>query len=386
VLYKRGNIWWYEFSLDGCRIRESTKLASKTAAKQVERHRHTELRTRHAGIKERKRVPMFSIAAEQYLAAKKNDWSSKTYVIEETNFAHLKKCFASCLLTDINAIDVGKYRDGRRNAGASLKTITLEIGTLRALLRFHDFDATWIAIRKKIKLAKAEKIARCVTFHEQTALLDECRKSRSRSLYVAVVIALEACLRYSEIRMLRWRQVDFHRQVVTVSDSKTDAGRGREVPMTQFLTQTLFTWASAFPDRKLDHFVFPLERYGGKGHGEAFGFSGSVVYSTNPTQPIGSWKEAWESARKRAGVSCRFHDLRHTGCTQLLDAGVSHPIVAEIMGWSTSTAIRMIKEVYGHISLAARQMAIEQRERFTAAVNSPQNPPQSDKGEKMVVQ
>ena len=28
--------------------------------------------------------------------------------------------------------------------------------------------------------------------------------------------------------------------------------------------------------------------------------------------PIGDWKEAWEGAKERAEVSCRFHDLRHT--------------------------------------------------------------------------
>jgi hypothetical protein len=59
-----------------------------------------------------------------------------------------------------------------------------------------------------------------------------------------------------------------------------------------------------------------------------------------------------------------------TGCTRLLDAGVPHPVVAEIMGWSASTAIRMIKEVYGHINLATRQRAMEQVEQFMAAQNT----------------
>ena len=82
---------------------------------------------------------------------------------------------------------------------------------------------------------------------------------------------------------------------------------------------------------------------------------------------MGTWKEAWEAAKARSGVECRFHDLRHTGCSRLLDAGVSHPVVAEIMGWSTSTAIRMIKEVYGHVNLSTRQRAMEQVEQFMAA-------------------
>jgi integrase len=141
--------------------------------------------------------------------------------------------------------------------------------------------------------------------------------------------------------------------------------------MTSAAKQTLEFWATNFPARKPNHFVFPTEFYGGKGTDEAFGFTGSKVYGTDPTQAIGSWKEAWESAKERAGVECRFHDLRHTGCTRLLEAGVSHPVLAELMGWSASTAIRMIKEVYGHIGLAARRHAMEQLDQFAISAENP---------------
>jgi integrase len=121
---------------------------------------------------------------------------------------------------------------------------------------------------------------------------------------------------------------------------------------------------------------FPKEKYGHNGK----------VYATDVTRPIGTWKYAWRDARKRTGVSCRFHDLRHTGCTRLLEAGVSHPVVAEIMGWSTSTAIRMIKEVYGHISLATRQRAIEQTEIFMNAQRQARNPTQPQSEENVTIQ
>src|SRR5690242_17122198 len=67
-----------------------------------------------------------------------------------------------------------------------------------------------------------------------------------------------------------------------------------------------------------------------------------------PTAPIGRWKEAWEAAKIRAGVQCRFHDLRHTGCTRMLEAGVPFPVLAMLMGWSPATTVRMVKR-YGHI-------------------------------------
>ena len=91
-------------------------------------------------------------------------------------------------------------------------------------------------------------------------------------------------------------------------------------------------WKERFPSRTPNPFVFPFERYGGKGKDEVFGFSGSVAYDTSPNKPVGDWKEGWEAAKKRAGVTCRFHDLRHTGCTRLLEAGVPFSVVSEIMG------------------------------------------------------
>jgi len=63
---------------------------------------------------------------------------------------------------------------------------------------------------------------------------------------------------------------------------------------------------------------------------------------------------AWETARAHAGskdhsaAKVRSHDLRHTACTRLLEAGVSFPVVAQIMGWASSTTVRMAQR-YGHI-------------------------------------
>ena len=73
----------------------------------------------------------------------------------------------------------------------------------------------------------------------------------------------------------------------------------------------------------------------------------ACAYDTDPTKPIGRWKEAWEAAKNRAKVECRFHDLRHTGCTRMLEAGgLSGP--GMLMGWSPATTVRMAKR-YGHI-------------------------------------
>ena len=45
------------------------------------------------------------------------------------------------------------------------------------------------------------------------------------------MLALNTGIRYSEIRLLRWRQLDFAARILTVGKSKSPTGSGRVVPL-----------------------------------------------------------------------------------------------------------------------------------------------------------
>jgi integrase len=355
-VYRRGETWWYKFKFAGQAIRESAKSNSKTVAKTAERTRRRELEEGFNGISKPQRAQLFNVAAENWLEAKKAHLSQRSVTIESLNLKHLKPAFGGMLVCDIRGDDIAAYQSGRLREKAAPKTINLEVGTLRAILRKHRL---WANIQPDVSMLRTrDDVGRALSLHEETALLRECRNSRSRSLYVAVEIALGTCMRYSEIRLLRWNQIDFDRQELRVVRSKTEHGEGRIIPLSQRVCTVVKFWAERFPSLKPCEFVFPFERYGGKGKDELLGFSGSVAYDTDPSKPVGDWKEGWEAAKKRAGVNCRFHDLRHTGCTRMLEAGVPFTVVSEIMGWSASTAVRMAKR-YGHIGLSARREAVD---------------------------
>ena len=95
-----------------------------------------------------------------------------------------------------------------------------------------------------------------------------------------------------------------------------------------------------------NHYVFPAGQIGQGG-----------VYARNPNQPIGSWKTAWATAKRAADVTARFHDIRHTACTRMLEGGVPLSVVATIPGWSPATTAIMAKR-YGHIGDTARRSAV----------------------------
>jgi integrase len=272
--------------------------------------------------------------------------------IERANLEHLNPFFGKMLLCDIRGEEVARYQAERLQEGAAPKTVNLEVGTLRAVLRKNRL---WFAIQPDVRMLRtSDDVGRAISREEESKLLEVCQASRSRSLYTAVSLALNTCMRYSELRLLKWGQVDFSARTLTVGASKTEAGAGRMIPLNDRACAVLSFWASLFPVREANHYVFPSERYGAAGDG----FEKPCTFDNDPTKPIGRWKGAWEAAKIRAGVQCRFHDLRHTGCTRMLEAGIPFSVVASIMGWSASTTVRMAKR-YGHIGQAAQRRAVD---------------------------
>ena len=65
---------------------------------------------------------------------------------------------------------------------------------------------------------------------------------------------------------------------------------------------------------------------------------------------------AWGEIRKRAGPGeTRFHDLRHTCVTLLLDLGAPPHVVREIVGHS---AIEVTMTIYAHVSQDEKRKAL----------------------------
>jgi integrase len=349
--YPGKKTWWYEFHFGGQTVRESAKTRSKEIARRAQAARRRQMEEGFHGLKKRTVPKLFSVASEEWLALKKPTLADRSYMIEKANLKHLLPELGQLLITDIEGKDVSRYQQQRLKSGASPKTVNLEIGTLRAILRRNRL---WAEIQPDIRmLPTRDDIGRAVTIEEETKLLEACGESRSRSLLPAFTLALNTCMRYSEIRLLHWNQIDLINCTITVGKSKSDAGTGRVIPLNTRAKAVLEFWASNFPGRKPAHYVFPSERYGAAGDDFK-----ACAYQTDPMRPIGRWKEAWEAARDRAKVQCRFHDLRHTGCTRMLEAGAPFPLVARIMGWSTATTVRMAKR-YGHIGHAALRNAVE---------------------------
>lgn len=350
-VFQRGNVWWYKFKFRGQEIRESTHSTSKTLAIRAERERRRQLEEGINHLKASKQAMIFSVHAKHWLQDNGPHWSAGTVEIQSRAVQHLTPRFGKLLLTDITPGTINQHQAARKKAGASNRTINMEVGALRMILRKHRL---WANLQPDVRmLPERSDIGRALSADEVHRILVACKKSRSRGLYPAVLLSIHTGLRNQELRLLRWRQVDMLDRTITVGRSKTKGGEGRTVPLSETATLCIQEWRREFPDAKPEHYVFPSEKYGFAG--EAGYLHGAIVpYNLNPDVPIGSWQIAWGNALKAAGVRCRWHDLRHTFVSRIAESQVSD---ATIMALAGHLSVKM-KERYSHVRAEAKRQAV----------------------------
>ena len=346
-VYRRGEVWWYKFRFAGQTIRESSKSESKTIAKDAERVRRRELEESWNQIKRRKLPPLFSLAAADWLKTR-TSIAPSTERSYRLAISQLTKEFGKHLLCDLAGGDLATYQTRRKCEGVSNRTVNLELGVMRSILRCYRM---WEPIAADVDFLKeSPSPGRALTADEEIRLLDAASKSRCRSLYPVVMLAINTGMRASEIRGLTWVQVDFLASALTVGKSKTDADTGRTIPLNSRAMAVLELWRAAFTEAQPDHFVFPHEKYGIAGNDRKL-----CAYEIVPTEPMQRWKVAWEGARKTAKVSCRFHDLRHAFISRLAESQASDSTVMALAGHVS----RAMMERYSHTRMEAKRRAVD---------------------------
>jgi integrase len=351
-LYKRGEVWWYEFEFRGQRIRESTGSSSKTLAVRAERQRRRELEESANGVRPARRPILFSAAAREWMAANRARWSESNVSIQEFNLKHLSAYFGSMLVADITPQHIGKYQGIRQKEGASNRTINMEVSTLRMMMKAARL---WAAISEDVRmLPERRDVGKALTLDEEKRLLEACRKSPQKALYTAVVVFCNTGLRNAELRRAHWNQVDFMKAEFRVGRAKTEGSEGRIVPLNQAAIRAIKEWRSRRPDAKPEDYIFPTEKLAFKGEG-APEKGTMTAYAVNPSKPLGAWKRAWNTAKKQAGVECRIHDLRHHFISALAQTQTPDATIQAISGHLS----RKMLEHYSHVRLEAKRRAVE---------------------------
>ena len=260
-------------------------------------------------------------------------------LVVENRSVHLKRLLGSLLISDLNQDRIVKYIEQRLAEEAGNRTINLELMVLSRAM-----GNTWKTLWPKVKkLEENHDIGRALEADEEKAILEAAARSRSHLIYPFLMTLGWTGMRSDEARTLLWSQVSVEGNQITVGRSKTEAGKGRQIPISAAL-RTALEQHAAWCARKLgpiqpEWHVFPLS---------------NRIKPVDPSRPATSLKRAWEGVRKKANIECRLHDFRHTFCTKLAEAGTPESTMLDMMGHVSAAMLRR----YSHIRAQARRDAI----------------------------
>lgn len=345
-VFPRGKIFWYEFVFRGQRIRESTGSTSRNLAIRAERNRRRELEEGFNGLRTNRRPMLFPAAAREWKDTNEARWSKANFEIQKYCIEHLSKHFGAKLLVDITPQHIGKYQAARQKEGTSNRTINMEVGSLRQILKAARL---WGNIAPDVRmLPERKEVGKALSNEEELQLLVACKNSPSRSLCTAIIVFANTGLRNAELRRARWNQVNFLESSFQVGHAKTEGSEGRIIPLNKTALSALTEWRKRWPHAKPEDFVFPSEKL-------KFNKEGVMVpYALDMTKPLGSWKRAWNSAKKQAKVQCRIHDLRHSFISKLAQTQTPDATIQAISGHLS----RKMLEHYSHVRQEAKRRAV----------------------------
>ncbi|MBB0245206.1 tyrosine-type recombinase/integrase [Streptomyces alkaliphilus] len=188
---------------------------------------------------------------------------------------------------------------------------------------------------------------------EARLLLREAEKDRLHALYV---LALVMGMRRGELLGLRWEAVAMERETLIVERSlqRVSGELTLVAPKTATSVRTL-----PLPPLVVRALTEHRERQAQEraAAGMAWREHGLVFTSRigTPLEPD-NLRRSWYPLRKRLGLKIRFHDLRHSAVTLLLDLGTPPHIVRQVAGHSD---IGVTMKVYAHASVEEQRKALE---------------------------
>lgn len=329
-LFRRDQVWWMRFTYKGKQVRRSTEVTDKKLAAKI----YAKLMTQIAEGKWFDRPigedKLFEEMIEKYLS----EYSiSKTLLgrhRDKSLARRLTSFFGGLKLKEISSSLVVDYKSKRRKEGAAPATIEREICLIKRAFNLALKEWEWIRDNPVSRVSKERfnnQIDRWLTLEEEEKLLNACQVwVRQIALF-----ALNTGMRQGEILNLRWPYVDLLRKALTVMESKN--GEKRSIPLNQKAHEILVSQA------KVRH------------------TNSDYVFITSVGTKIGKRNLArpFQVAVERAQIMrFRFHDLRHTFATRLIQSGVDIYTVAKLLGHKD---IRMTQR-YAHHSTESLRFGV----------------------------
>ncbi|WP_394370631.1 tyrosine-type recombinase/integrase [Eikenella corrodens] len=190
---------------------------------------------------------------------------------------------------------------------------------IRAILNKCVNEWDWLDKAPRLKLHKEPKKRIRWLYPEEAQRLVNALDSLPYMQHL-VIFSLATGLRQANVLNLKWEQIDLRRQVAWIYPDQAKAGKAIGVPLNHTAMQVLM-------DRpRVSDYVFTHSK-------------GERVKSIS--------SRVWREALDRAGIAdFRWHDLRHTWASWLVQQGTPLAALKEMGGWES---VEMVQR-YAHLA------------------------------------
>jgi excisionase family DNA binding protein len=273
------------------------------------------------------------IYLENYARPKKRSWRSDKMYLD----AQLIPFFGQLILSEITPFHVSQFIVKRKHDGVRNSTVNRELTVLKKMLNLAiewNFAIESNPVKKANYFPEDEyKRERILTSDEERRLFN----SAAPHLRAILACALSTGMRLSEILKLRWEDVDHKNKQIKVKAQSSKSGKQRVIPVNADLFSVL---------RK------QMELYSG---------ASDYVFlyedpATEKLRPVKTVRRAFTKACMRAKIeNLRFHDLRHTFGSRLIEKGADPVSVKDLLGHANLKTT----EIYLHSSIGRMREAVE---------------------------
>ena len=327
-IYQKDGNWFIDYYVRGRRKREKIGSSRKLAEMVLAKRKIEIAENRFLDIKKDKKIKFAQLA----------DTFFKNYCMP--NYRNCKKVVTTIkklvdvfgdyyIQSEITPLAVEKYKSRRLNE-VKPSTVNRELDVLKSMFnRAIEWGMTDSNPAKNVKKFVVDnRRVRFLSLEEINRLLE----ASSEDLYGILVVALNTGMRKGEILRLKWKYIDFQNGMIYLPSELSKNKYRREIPMNSVLMATL---------KKLHETA----------DGE-YVFHGRFKDGKPPIDV----RKSFAAALKKAGIEdFRFHDLRHTFCSQLVASGVDIYTVMELAG---HRSIKMTMR-YAHLAPGQKKDAVE---------------------------
>jgi integrase len=325
AIRRRRKNYYIDYYANGKRIRETIGTSKVLAENTLHKRKLAIAENRFLDVRREQKIKFQDFSKEFieiHLKPNRKAWD-KT---EIHNINRLNKFFSGKYLYEITPLMVEKFKI-ERSKEVSPATTNRALACLKSMF---NKAILWGRFRgdnpvKRVKFFKENNtMLRYLEKEEIPELLKNCHGL----LKPVIILALNTGMRRGEILGLKWKDIDFKRDIIYLYRTKNN--EKREVPMNEYAKTALIRVRKN-----------PRSAY---------------IFCDKNGEPFRSLRKSFFTALKKSGiVNFRFHDLRHTFASHLVMSGVDLNTVRELMGHkSLDMTLR-----YSHLSPDHKKHAVD---------------------------